>query len=77
MGLRTRGGGVVVAILPTKRDDKKTSAFNIRIPATLADRLTAVAEATGYSRNDVIARLLLFGLEAHEAETKGEPKKKG
>lgn len=59
-------------ILPPKAVGPEKST-TIRAPEALIDELDSIAEATGYSRTEVIVHFLKAGLELYKAEKKQKP----
>jgi len=49
--------------LKKKKYSTQTSIVSLRMPVDLIQKIEAVAEKTGRTRNDVIIRLLDFGLD--------------
>jgi len=44
--------------------------FSVRIPKDWLEEIAAIAEVNGYSRNEVILRLVGYALEAHRLAAK-------
>lgn len=49
--------------LKKKKYSTQTSVVSLRMPVDLIEKIEAVAEKTGRARNDVIIRLIDFGLD--------------
>lgn len=62
------GDNSEMPIFPPK--EKKTAQISARMPGSLSEDLDKIAAATGYSKNEVIVRLLQIGLAEFQKEQK-------
>lgn len=71
--MTTRRRDPPVPVIPEKDPrDRETVSTGIQIPVWVRTRLEELAEAEGYSRNEIIVFLLKWGLEQYEAERKAK-----
>lgn len=61
--------GDVSGELPPKRARRVTESNNVRLPVDLWDRLTEIAKAEGYSRNELIEGILSDWLKDFAAKS--------
>ena len=60
--------GDKLIILKKYRGEDGMRTFTIRIPADLVDEIEAISAKTDFSRNNIIIRLISYGLKHYEVQ---------